>query len=248
MTEVQKVYRLQGVHISDKHIEVIIRQMLRKVKIEDSGDTDLITGTVVDIFDAREANNKALDHGLEPCTYSRDLLGITKAALATDSFLSAASFQETTRVLTDAAVKGKIDPLMGLKENVIIGQLIPAGTGIREYENVGLEYDENVLDDEIDASADLADDDDLIDDIAEGETEGLDVVIDDENILAKRVEEERKSIDDSIEKNAELSKAFDMFDMDFLSDDDAEADDQPDSQTDSDDSHTNDGGSGDILG
>ena len=168
--------------------------------------------------------------------------------MATDSFLSAASFQETTRVLTDAAVKGKIDPLMGLKENVIIGQLIPAGTGIREYENVGLEYDENVLDDEIDASADLADDDDLIDDIAEGETEGLDVVIDDENILAKRVEEERKSIDDSIEKNAELSKAFDMFDMDFLSDDDAEADDQPDSQTDSDDSHTNDGGSGDILG
>lgn len=248
LTEVQKVYRLQGVHISDKHIEVIIRQMLRKVKIEDSGDTDMITGTVVDIFDAREANNKALDHGLEPCTYSRDLLGITKAALATDSFLSAASFQETTRVLTDAAVKGKVDPLMGLKENVIIGQLIPAGTGIREYEDVDLEYDENALDDDIDATEDLADSDDLIDDIADGETDGLDVVIDDDNILAKRVEEERKSIDDSIEKNAELSKAFDMFDMDFLSDDDADADKTPDKDNDSDDTNSDDGGSGDILG
>jgi DNA-directed RNA polymerase subunit beta' len=248
LTEVQKVYRLQGVHISDKHIEVIIRQMLRKVKIEDSGDTDMITGTVVDIFDAREANNKALDHGLEPCTYSRDLLGITKAALATDSFLSAASFQETTRVLTDAAVKGKVDPLMGLKENVIIGQLIPAGTGIREYEDVDLEYDENALDDDIDSTEDLADSDDLIDDIADGETDGLDVVIDDDNILAKRVEEERKSIDDSIEKNAELSKAFDMFDMDFLSDDDAVADKTPDKDNDSDDTNSDDGGSGDILG
>jgi DNA-directed RNA polymerase subunit beta' len=252
LTEVQKVYRLQGVHISDKHIEVIIRQMLRKVKIEDSGDTDLITGTVVDIFDAIEANNNALDHGLEPCTYSRDLLGITKAALATDSFLSAASFQETTRVLTDAAVKAKVDPLMGLKENVIIGQLIPAGTGIRGYENVELDYDENSLDDDIDSDESEDSNSDIIDDIADGDTEGLDVVIDDDNILEKRVAEERKSIDDSIEKNEELSKAFDMFDMDFLSQDgdgkktpDQPADDQKDSK-DSDDSQ--DGGSDDIIG
>ena len=134
--EVQKVYRNQGVDINDKHIEVIGRQMLKKVKISDSGDTDMFAGSLVDMYDFEEKNEKAKEEGLRPAEGKRALLGITKAALATDSFLSAASFQETTRVLTDAAIKGKIDPLIGLKENVIIGKLIPAGTGMARYKNV----------------------------------------------------------------------------------------------------------------
>ena len=134
--EVQKVYRNQGVDINDKHIEVIGRQMLKKVKISDSGDTDMFAGSLVDMYDFEEKNEKAKEEGLRPAEGRRALLGITKAALATDSFLSAASFQETTRVLTDAAIKGKIDPLIGLKENVIIGKLIPAGTGMARYKNV----------------------------------------------------------------------------------------------------------------
>jgi len=125
--EVQKVYRMQGVDINDKHIEVIVRQMLRKVKVEDPGDTSLLPGGLVDVFDFEEENAKAIAEGKKPAVAKRALLGITKAALATDSFLSAASFQETTRVLTEAAIKGKVDPLVGLKENVIIGKLIPAG-------------------------------------------------------------------------------------------------------------------------
>ena len=131
--EVQKVYRSQGVDINDRHIEAIIRQMLRKVKVEDGGDTTLLPGTMVDILTYEEENEKALANGQRPATGKRILLGITKASLATDSFLSAASFQETTRVLTEAAIKGKIDPLIGLKENVIIGKLIPAGTGLMRY-------------------------------------------------------------------------------------------------------------------
>jgi DNA-directed RNA polymerase subunit beta' len=134
--EVQMVYRLQGVEISDKHIEIIIRQMLRKCKIEDAGDTEMLPGALVDIFEFERANKAASDAGLRQATAKRVLLGITKASLATDSFLSAASFQETTRVLTDAAIKGKLDPLLGLKENVIIGKLIPAGTGMRRYKNI----------------------------------------------------------------------------------------------------------------
>ena len=134
--EVQRVYRLQGVDINDKHIEVIVRQMLRKVKIEDSGDTSLLPGGLVDMFEFENENNKAMENGLRPAVGARSLLGITKASLATESFLSAASFQETTRVLTEAAIKGKVDPLVGLKENVIIGKLIPAGTGMHRYRDI----------------------------------------------------------------------------------------------------------------
>ncbi len=134
--EVQKVYRNQGVDINDKHIEVIGRQMLKKVRIEDNGDTELFAGSLVDIYDAENENERVIAEGGRPATYKRLLLGITKASLATESFLSAASFQETTRVLTDAAVKGKVDELIGLKENVIIGKLIPAGTGLSVYKNI----------------------------------------------------------------------------------------------------------------
>jgi DNA-directed RNA polymerase subunit beta' len=138
LNEVQKVYRLQGVDINDKHIEVMIRQMLRKVKVEDPGDTDLLPGGLVDIFDFEEENAKVIADDGQPAVAKPILLGITKASLATDSFLSAASFQETTRVLTEAAIKGKKDPLLGLKENVIIGKLIPAGTGMSRYRNIKL--------------------------------------------------------------------------------------------------------------
>ena len=134
--EVQSVYRRQGIEIADKHIEVIVRQMLRKVKIEEANDTDLLPGSLVDVFRFEQANMKAIEAGGRPATAKRTLLGITKAALATESFLSAASFQETTRVLTEAAIKGKVDPLLGLKENVIIGKAIPAGTGLKRYSNV----------------------------------------------------------------------------------------------------------------
>jgi DNA-directed RNA polymerase subunit beta' len=146
LAEVQKVYRLQGVDINDKHLEIIVKQMLRKVKVEESGDTDLLPGTLVDIFEFEEENNKVEAQGLRKAEGKIALLGITKASLATDSFLSAASFQETTRVLTDAAIKGKIDPLVGLKENVIIGKLIPAGTGMNRYKNIKLNFkEENTL-------------------------------------------------------------------------------------------------------
>jgi DNA-directed RNA polymerase subunit beta' len=139
LQEVQRVYRLQGVDINDKHIEVIVRQMLKRVKVEETGDTDLLPGSLIDWLDFEDINAKMLEEGLEPATGNRVLLGITKASLATDSFLSAASFQETTRVLTEAAIKGKVDPLIGLKENVIIGKLIPAGTGMEYYRNISVE-------------------------------------------------------------------------------------------------------------
>ena len=138
LKEVQSVYRLQGVEISDKHIEVIIRQMLRKVQIEDAGDTTMLPGELIDIFRFEEENERIVANDGQPAIAKRKLLGITKAALATDSFLSAASFQETTRVLTEAAIKGKVDPLMGLKENVILGKLIPAGIGLKRYRNVAV--------------------------------------------------------------------------------------------------------------
>jgi len=139
LREVQRVYRLQGVDINDKHIEVIIRQMLRKVKVEDPSDTELLPGGLIDIFEFEDENAKVFAKGGEPATAKPVLLGITKASLATESFLSAASFQETTRVLTEAAIKGKMDPLLGLKENVIIGKLIPAGTGMSRYRNLDIE-------------------------------------------------------------------------------------------------------------
>lgn len=140
--EVQTVYRQQGVEISDKHIEVIVRQMLRKVRIEDAGDTEMLPGELVDIFKFEEENARVIQNDGQPAVAKRVLLGITKASLATDSFLAAASFQETTRVLTEAAIKGKVDPLIGLKENVIIGKLIPAGTGMRRYKDIQVEVDE----------------------------------------------------------------------------------------------------------
>lgn len=138
--EVQKVYRNQGVDINDKHIEVIGRQMLKKVRVEDNGDTELFAGSLVDIYDVEKENDRVVAEGGRPATYKRVLLGITKASLATESFLSAASFQETTRVLTEAAVKGKVDELIGLKENVIIGKLIPAGTGLNVYKKYTHKY------------------------------------------------------------------------------------------------------------
>ena len=143
LKEVQRVYRQQGVDINDKHVEVIVSQMLSKYKIEDSGDTDLLPGGLYGKFEIEEANEKAEAEGGEPCTAKRILLGITKASLATNSFLSAASFQETTRVLTDAAIKGKNDKLLGLKENVILGKLIPAGTGMKRYKNIEVDYGVN---------------------------------------------------------------------------------------------------------
>lgn len=136
LQEVQKVYRLQGVEINDKHVEVMIRQMMRKVRITEAGDTDMLPGAIIDIHEFEEANNRSFAEGKEPAVARPVLLGITKASLETDSFLSAASFQETTRVLTDAAIKGKVDQLLGLKENVIIGKLVPAGTGMNRYRAV----------------------------------------------------------------------------------------------------------------
>ena len=136
MREVQRVYRLQGVDINDKHIEIIVRQMLKKVRIEEAGDSRYLPGALIDILELEDENERLLAEGKEPATAEQTLLGITKASLATSSFLSAASFQETTKVLTDAAIKGKIDPLIGLKENVLLGKLIPAGTGLKKYRNL----------------------------------------------------------------------------------------------------------------
>ena len=134
--EVQRVYRLQGVDINDKHIEIIVRQMLSKVKIEESGDSKFLPGALVDYAEVMRETEALEEEGKTPATFKRNLLGITKASLATDSFLSAASFQETTRVLTEAAILGKKDRLIGLKENVIIGKLIPAGTGMKRYKSL----------------------------------------------------------------------------------------------------------------
>ena len=145
LREVQRVYRLQGVDISDKHIEVIVRQMLKKIRIENSGDTEYLPGTLVDVLEYEDLNEELIAEGKEPAEGKQVMLGITKAALATNSFLSAASFQETTKVLTEAAIKGKIDPLIGLKENVIIGKLIPAGTGMKRYRNTRLSTDNDLM-------------------------------------------------------------------------------------------------------
>ena len=165
LREVQRVYRLQGVDIADKHIEVLVRQMLKKIRIEENGDSPFLPGTFVDVLDFEDMNEALVAEGKRPAEGTQIILGITKAALATNSFMSAASFQETTKVLTDAAIKGKIDPLIGLKENVLIGKLIPAGTGMRRYRNVVLDTDERIanqiqMEDEISFS-DMAEDDEL---------------------------------------------------------------------------------------
>ena len=143
LREVQKVYRLQGVEINDKHIEIIVRQMLKKIIIDEPGDSDYLPGTLLEFEDTNEA---LIAEGKEPATGTQIMLGITKASLATDSFMSAASFQETTKVLTDAAIKSKVDPLVGLKENVLIGKLIPAGTGMKRYRSVKLDTEMEELD------------------------------------------------------------------------------------------------------
>ena len=166
LREVQRVYRLQGVEINDKHVEVIVRQCLQKIRVEEPGDSDLLPGSMVDALDFLELNEKLEEEGKELAGGSQVLLGITKASLATNSFLSAASFQETTKVLTEAAIKGKVDPLIGMKENVIIGKLIPAGTGMKIYRNIKLDSDVND-DDTLDF-----DDDDFAD-FAEEEAVGV---------------------------------------------------------------------------
>ena len=171
LREVQRVYRLQGVEINDKHIEVIVRQMLKKIRIEENGDADFLPGTMVDILDFQDTNERLAEEGKDVATGEQIMLGITKASLATNSFLSAASFQETTKVLTEAAIKGKIDPLIGLKENVIIGKLIPAGTGMRKYRDVKLdtelEIEDEVLLDEKNAEVEET--------VSEPDTEGTPV-------------------------------------------------------------------------
>ena len=166
-TEVQKVYRNQGVDINDKHIELIARQMLKKVRVEDNGDTNMFSGSLVDMYDFEDENNRVIAEGKTPATGKRVLLGITKASLATESFLSAASFQETTKVLTEAAIKGKTDELIGLKENVIIGKLIPAGTGMKVYQDTQIktEQDDKTTesnDDEMSQDVDTVNDEEMV--------------------------------------------------------------------------------------
>ena len=182
LQEVQRVYRLQGVEINDKHIEMIVRQMLKKVRVEDNGDSDFLPGTLVDILDYWDENERLVAEGKQPADGKQVLLGITKASLATNSFLSAASFQETTKVLTEAAIKGKVDPLIGLKENVIIGKLIPAGTGMKRYRDVKLntdmEEDDSLSISEEDEVLDLAEDtakDEEFDDVDTAQDDSADV-------------------------------------------------------------------------
>ena len=168
LREVQRVYRLQGVEISDKHIEVLVRQMLKKIRIENNGDTEFLPGTLVDSLEFEDVNEAMIKEGKEPAEGKQVMLGITKASLATNSFMSAASFQETTKVLTEAAIKGTIDPLIGLKENVIIGKLIPAGTGMKRYRNIKINTEVEEYDDDDDL---LLDDDDLYEDDIQDEAE-----------------------------------------------------------------------------
>ena len=159
LREVQRVYRLQGVDIADKHIEVLVRQMLKKVRVDEKGDSPYLPGSQVDFVEFEDTNEELIAQGKRPAEGKRIILGITKAALATDSFMSAASFQETTKVLTDAAIKGRIDPLVGLKENVIIGKLIPAGTGLRRYRNTALSTDNKIDDIDFDEFEEVTDGD-----------------------------------------------------------------------------------------
>ena len=177
--EVQRVYRLQGVEINDKHIEVIVRQMLKKVKVEESGDSDVLPGVSMNVLEYNDMNEKLLAEGKAPAEGKQVMLGITKASLATDSFLSAASFQETTKVLTEAAINGKIDHLIGLKENVLIGKLIPAGTGMKRYRSVKLNTDIEMDDDIVFEDEDDTEIEPLDDEIMEAE-EVLD--LDDEEV------------------------------------------------------------------
>ena len=195
--EVQRVYRLQGVEISDKHIEVIVRQMLKKIRIEDNGDTEFLPGTLVDVLDFEEENERLIEEGKEPAEGKQVMLGITKASLATNSFLSAASFQETTKVLTEAAIKGKVDPLIGLKENVIIGKLIPAGTGMKRYRDVRL-------------NSTMPEPEVKVEDIAEGLTEDEEIKDDEMITMDEELpEDEEFDVEESDEEEAAEDEADD---------------------------------------
>ena len=197
LREVQRVYRLQGVDINDKHIEIIVRQMLKKIRIEDNGDSSYLPGTLVDVLDFEDTNEQLIAEGKQPAEGSQVMLGITKASLATDSFMSAASFQETTKVLTDAAIKSKVDPLNGLKENVIIGKLIPAGTGMKRYRSVKLDTEMDEInffddDDEIDFGDDLESTEleDAVDTDADAEDEAEENASDLESVEAETFDNE----------------------------------------------------------
>ena len=179
--EVQRVYRLQGVEINDKHVEVIVRQMLKKIKVDTAGDSEFLPGTTVEVLDFNEVNEQLEEEGKEPATGTQIMLGITKASLATSSFLSAASFQETTRVLTEAAINGKVDPLVGLKENVIIGKLIPAGTGMKRYGDVKLSTDERIAREQEQAALAVSAED--VEDEAENAEDNNDVIEVSEDII-----------------------------------------------------------------
>ncbi len=197
LQEVQRVYRLQGVEINDKHIEMIVRQMLKKIRIEDNGDSEFLPGTLVDILEFEDMNEKLVKEGKEPADGKQVLLGITKASLATNSFLSAASFQETTKVLTEAAIKGKVDPLIGLKENVIIGKLIPAGTGMKRYRDVKLNTD---LEEELVDSSD--DEEDLTQTFSEEMFEKETFEDDEENVDAEDyIDEDEYDADIEVEED-----------------------------------------------
>ena len=211
LREVQRVYRLQGVDIADKHIEVIVRQMLKKIRIENNGDTDFLPGTLVDVLEYEDMNAKYVAEGKEPSEGKQVILGITKAALATNSFLSAASFQETTKVLTEAAIKGKVDPLIGLKENVIIGKLIPAGTGMKRYRDVRLStdakfaYNQSLMEQEVSFA-----------DSNEGRTVAFDTEEPDEDFEDEELLEE----DEELMDDEELSVDDDFPDEELSVDDD----------------------------
>ena len=230
LREVQRVYRLQGVDINDKHIEVIVRQMLKKIRVEERGDSEFLPGSMVDVLEFNEVNEQLEAEGKEPSTGEQIMLGITKASLATDSFLSAASFQETTKVLTEAAIKGKVDHLIGLKENVIIGKHIPAGTGMKKYRDVSLNTDIKEDEDEIDF-----DEDDLTDDVEDLDSMGdLDDMDDMEDPDSMEDLDSMEGLDDMDDPEAEADGKADGMDsiddpeageedMDLYDPDDGEA-------------------------
>ena len=194
--EVQRVYRLQGVEINDKHIEMIVHQMLKKIRIEESGDSNVLPGVSMDVLDFNEMNEELIAQGKQPAEGKQVMLGITKASLATDSFLSAASFQETTKVLTEAAINGKVDHLIGIKENVIIGKLIPAGTGMKRYRNVKLDTDDRLLSEDDEIS--MSDDDEIALDGAEDSEISEDNVA--EEVLDMDENEDASEDDDETEE------------------------------------------------
>ena len=211
LREVQRVYRLQGVEINDKHIEVIVRQMLKKVRVENNGDADFLPGTLVDTLEFDDTVERLQAEGREVPEGKQIILGITKASLATNSFLSAASFQETTKVLTDAAIKGKVDPLIGLKENVIIGKLIPAGTGMKRYRNIGLHSDlvdsleppepvEDDFDEEVEGEENEGMENEVLD-LSEEDEDALDNLS--EQIEVAEEEAAAEAIDESMEESGD---------------------------------------------